>query len=86
MSNTASGIIHKDENLFVWFCGEENLQHMYQTTLLQIRRICENDCIGFDVTNNGRETLVLEKDSQAVAYLSVWSTVRMEDDGSSTRF
>lgn len=76
MSYTASGIIGKDENL----------QLTNQTYLLQIRRICENDCIGFDVTNNGRETLVLEKDSQAVAYLSVWSTVRMEDEGSSARF
>ena len=76
MSYTASGIIGKDENL----------QLTNQAYLLQIRRICENDCIGFDVTNNGRETLVLEKESQAVAYLSVWSTVRMEDEGSSARF
>ena len=76
MSYTASGIIGKDENL----------QLTNKTYFLQIRRICENDCIGFDVTNNGRETLVLEKDSQAVAYLSMWSTVRMEDGGSSARF
>jgi len=41
----------------------------------QIRRICENDCIGFDVTNTGQDTLVIEKNSQAVAYLSIWATV-----------
>jgi len=51
----------------------------------QIRRICENDCIGFDVTNDGRETMVLEKKSQTVANLSVWATVRMEDDTGSAR-
>ena len=54
-------------------------------SLFQIRRICENDCIGFDVTNNGRDTLVIEKASQAVAYLSVWATVRMEDGGRGVR-
>ena len=46
--------------------------------MFQIRRICENDCIGFDVTNTGRDTLVIEKASQAVACLSVWATVKME--------
>jgi len=51
----------------------------------QIRRICENDCIGFDVTNDGRETMVLEKNSQAVANLSVWATVRIEEDVGSAR-
>ena len=51
----------------------------------QIRRICENDCIGFDVTNDGRETMVLEKNSQTVANLSVWATVRMEEDTGSAR-
>jgi len=51
----------------------------------QIRRICENDCIGFDVTNEGRETMVLEKDSQAVANLSVWATVRLDQDGGNIR-
>ena len=53
--------------------------------MFQIRRICENDCIGFDVTNTGRDTLVIEKASQAVAYLSVWATVRMEDGGRGVR-
>ena len=52
---------------------------------LQIRRICENDCIGFDVTNDGRETMVLSKDSQAVANLSIWATVRMEDEAGAGR-
>ena len=51
----------------------------------QIRRICENDCIGFDVTNDGRETMVLEKNSQAVANLSVWATVRIEEGAGSAR-
>ena len=52
----------------------------------KIRRICENDCIGFDVINEGRETLVLEKDSQAVANLSVWATVRNDDAAGSGMF
>jgi len=46
----------------------------------QIRRIGENDCLGFDVTNNGRDTLVIEKASQEVACLSVWATVSMEEN------
>ena len=45
---------------------------------LQICQICENECIGFDVTNTGRDPLVIEKASQAVACLSVWATVKME--------
>ena len=49
-------------------------------SLIQIRRISENDCLGFDVTNNGRDTLVIEKDSQPVAYLSIWATVKEQDD------
>jgi len=37
------------------------------------------------VTNDGRETMVLEKNSQAVANLSVWATVRIEEDAGSAR-
>ena len=62
-------------------CRSNSMQSSFQ-----IRRICENDCIGFDVTNTGRDILVIEKASQAVAYLSVWATVRMEDDGRGGRF
>ena len=57
MSYTASGIIGT------------NFQLYNQTFLLQIRRICENDCIGFDVTNNGRETLVFkDKDTKNLSH------------------
>ena len=52
----------------------------------QICRICENECIGFDVTNTGRDTLVIEKASQAVACLSVWATVRVEEGGGGARY
>ena len=54
--------------------------------MFQIRRICENECIGFDVTNTGRDTLVIEKASQAVACLSVWATVRVEEGGGGARY
>ena len=43
-------------------------------------KICENECIGFNVTNRGSRTLWIEKAGQSVAALSVWATVRMEDN------
>jgi hypothetical protein len=45
-----------------------------------VAKICENECIGFNVTNRSSQTLQIEKGGQAVACLSVWATVRMEDD------
>jgi len=45
----------------------------------QIRRIAENDCLGFDVVNNGRYPLTIEKRSQVVARMSVWATVKLDE-------
>lgn len=41
----------------------------------QISKICENECIGFNVTNHSSETLVIEKAGQGVACLSLWAIV-----------
>ena len=49
-------------------------------TYSQVTKICENECIGFNVTNRGSRTLWIEKAGQSVAALSVWATVRMEDN------
>ena len=56
-----------------------------QNSLFEMQRICAHDCIGFDVTNTGRNILVIEKASQAVAYLSAWAIVGMEDGGRGVR-
>lgn len=45
----------------------------------QISKICENECIGFNVTNYGSETLIIEKAGQGVACLSLWATVRSDE-------
>jgi len=44
----------------------------------QISKICENECIGFNVTNLSGETLVIEKAGQGVACLSLWATVHTD--------
>ena len=44
-------------------------------------RICDNEKIGFNVTNRGRSTLVIEKCAQAIACVSVWATIRIEETG-----
>lgn len=46
----------------------------------QVTKICENECIGFNVTNRSGRVLEVMKTGQAVATLSVWANVRMEDD------
>ena len=46
----------------------------------QVAKICENECIGFNVTNRRERTISVEKGGQSVATLSVWATVRMDDD------
>jgi len=46
----------------------------------QVAKICENECIGFNVTNRRDRTISVEKGGQSVAALSVWATVRMDDD------
>jgi len=46
----------------------------------QISQICENENIGIDVTNHSSRPLTVEKGGQAVACLSVWATVQMEDN------
>ena len=46
----------------------------------QVAKICENECIGFNVTNCRERTISVEKGGQSVATLSVWATVRMDDD------
>ena len=50
------------------------------TAQLQVAKICENECIGFNVTNRRDRTISVEKGGQSVAALSVWATVRMDDD------
>ena len=50
------------------------------TAQLQVAKICENECIGFNVTNRRERTISVEKGGQSVAALSVWATVRMDDD------
>ena len=51
------------------------------TSLLvsQISKICENECIGFNVTNYGNETPIIEKAGQGVACLSLWATVKSDE-------
>jgi len=44
----------------------------------QISKICENECIGFNVTNQSSETLVIEKAGQGVACLSLWAVVKSD--------
>ena len=50
------------------------------STNYQESKICENECIGFNVTNRRERTISVEKGGQSVATLSVWATVRMDDD------
>ena len=45
----------------------------------QIAKICENECIGFNVTNHSSETLVIEKAGQGVACLSLWAVVKSDN-------
>ena len=45
----------------------------------KVARICDNEKIGINVTNRGRNTLIIEKSGQPIACLSVWSTVRFDD-------
>ena len=51
------------------------IQHSEHTQVIllpfQICRIMENDCIGFTVTNRGEVELVIEKEGQEVAGVSV---------------
>ena len=47
---------------------------------LKVAKICENECIGFNVTNRRERTISVEKGGQSVAALSVWATVKMDDD------
>lgn len=44
----------------------------------QICRIMENDCIGFLVTNRGNNNLIVEKRSQEICCISVWSKKKLE--------
>ena len=46
----------------------------------QVVKICENECIGFNVTNRRERTISVEKGGQSIAALSVWANVRMDDD------
>ena len=71
-------LIHHSCNIKTKYANLKPLHYdATSNSFFQIRRICENDCIGFDVTNTGRDTLVIKKASQAVACLSVWATVKM---------
>jgi hypothetical protein len=45
-----------------------------------VTKICENECIGFNVTNRSSRVLEVMKKGQPVVTLSVWANVRMEDD------
>ena len=46
--------------------------------VIQICRILENDCVGFMVTNRGSSELVVEKEGQEVALVSVMVRTDLE--------
>ena len=48
------------------------------TSCFKICRIMENDCIGFLVTNRGNNNLIVEKRSQEICCISVWSKKKLE--------
>ena len=52
----------------------------------QICRILENDCIGFMVTNEGRDLMTVEKGSQDVAVISVWCNSDLQQQDLERRF
>jgi len=52
----------------------------------QICRILENDCIGFMVTNEGRDLMTVEKGSQDVAVISVWCNSDLQQHDLERRF
>ena len=59
--------------LWNWGRGEE-----VTTSCFKICRIMENDCIGFLVTNRGNNNLIVEKRSQEICCISVWSKKKLE--------
>ena len=54
----------KPQGLKAFFCS-------YFLLFSQICRILENDCVGFTVTNRGGSELLVEKEGQEVAMVSV---------------
>ena len=62
-----------------------DVQKMYGMCY-QICRILENDCIGFMVTNEGRDLMTVEKGSQDVAVISVWCNSDLQQHDLERRF
>ena len=59
--------------------------HSYYMYVIQICRILENDCVGFMVTNRGSSELVVEKEGQEVALVSVMVRTDLEHHNHQSR-